>query len=84
MYYKTTYSKTREKGRILTQSYDKILYTYRKNPNINATIQKRRQNLDNAIADRLLTVNWRNNSHLTGVVKPVYWYPAFPLTATAV
>ena len=36
-----------------------------------------------AIADRLRTVSWRNNSHLTGVVKPVYGYPTFPLTTKA-
>ena len=36
------------------------------------------------IADRLRTVSWSNNSHPTGVVKPVYGYPTFPLTAKAV
>ena len=33
------------------------------------------------IADRLGTVSWSNNSHPTVVVKPVYEYPTFPLTA---
>ena len=36
------------------------------------------------IADRLRTVSWSNNSHPTGVVKPVYERSTFPLTATAV
>ena len=30
------------------------------------------------IADRLWTVNWGNDSHPTGVVKPVYGIPTFP------
>ena len=36
------------------------------------------------IMDRLRTVSWGNNSHPTGVVKPVNGQPTFPLTATAV
>ena len=36
------------------------------------------------IADRLRTVSWSNNSHPTGVVKPVYGYQTFPLTTKAV
>ena len=36
------------------------------------------------IADRLTTVSWSNNSHPTGVVKPVAVYPTFQLTAKAV
>ena len=36
------------------------------------------------IADRLGTVSWSNSSHPTGVVKPVYRYLTFPLTAKAV
>ena len=35
-------------------------------------------------ADRLRTVSWSFNSHPTCVVKPVYGYPTFPLTAKAV
>ena len=35
-------------------------------------------------ADRLRTVNSGNDSHPTGVVKPVYGIQTFPLTATAV
>ena len=43
------------------------------------------QNVDyTTIAGRLRTVSWSDNRHLTGVVKPVYGYPTFPLTAKAV
>ena len=35
------------------------------------------------IADRLMAVSWSDNSNPTGVVKPVYGYPTFPLTAKA-
>ena len=36
------------------------------------------------IAERLRTVSWGDDSHTTGVVKPVYEIPTFPLTAKAV
>ena len=36
------------------------------------------------IADRLRTVSWGNDSHSTGVVKPIYERSTFPLTAKAV
>ena len=36
------------------------------------------------IADRLRTVSWGNDSHPTGVVKPVYWIRTFLLAAKAV
>ena len=76
---------SREKGRELTQSYDKSPYTHRKNPKRNMTTQKRHQTFDyTAIADRLKTVSWANDSHQTGVVKPVYGIPTFLQTATAV
>ena len=43
------------------------------------------KNLDyTTIADRLRTVSWSNNSHPTGVVKPVNERSTFPLTAKAV
>ena len=43
------------------------------------------KNFDNTtIVDRLRTFSWSNNSYPTGVVKPVYGYPTFPLTAKAV
>ena len=61
-----------DKGRDLTQSYDKSPYTHRK-------IKKQRENTKNAtknfeyttIADRLRTVSWSNESHPTGMVKLV-------------
>ena len=73
-----------EKGRNLTHSYDKSPYTDRK-------IQKARWKHKNAtknfdyttIADRLRTVSWDNDSHQTGVIKPAYGIPTFPLTAKA-
>ena len=54
--------------------------------------KKRRDNTKTAtknfdyttIADRLRTVSWGNDSHPTGVVKPVYGIQTFPLTAKAV
>ena len=36
------------------------------------------------IANQPQTVSWSNNSHPTGMVKPVYGYPTFPLTTTTV
>ena len=36
------------------------------------------------IADRLRTVSWSNCCHPTGMIKPVYGIPIFPLTAKAV
>ena len=36
------------------------------------------------IADQLRTVSLGDESHPTGVVKPVYGIPTFPLTAKAV
>ena len=39
---------------------------------------------DTTIADRLRMVSWVNNSHPTGVVKPVYGIPTLPLTTKAV
>ena len=48
------------------------------------TTQKRHQNFDYTIVDRLRTVSWGNDSHQTGVVKQVYGIPTFPLTANAV
>ena len=44
--------------------------------------KKRRQNFDNTtISDRPRMVSVSNDSHQTGVVKPVYEIPTFPLTA---
>ena len=77
----------REKGRDLTQSYDKSPYIDRK-------IQKATRQHKNATKNfyyttitqryRRRTVSWSNDSHPTGVVKPVYVTPTFPLTTIAV
>ena len=74
--------KEREKGRDLTQSYDKSPYTHRK-------IQKATRQHKNAtknfnyttIADRLRTVSGSNNIHPNGEVKPVCERSTFSLTA---
>ena len=74
-----------EKRRGLTRSYDKRPFTHRKIQKATRQHKNAAKNLDyTTIADRLMTVSWSNNSHLTGVVKPVYGYPTFPLTTTAV
>ena len=74
-----------ENGRYLTQSYSKSRYTNRKSPKSKVTTQTRPQNFDNTkIADRLRAVNWSNDSHTTGVGKPVYGILNFPLTTKAV
>ena len=77
---------TREKERNLTWSYDENPYTNRKFNN-QLTTQKRHcytlpKHFDyTTIAHRLRTVSWSNNIHPTGVVKPMYGYSTFPLTA---
>ena len=54
---------TREKGRDLTQSYDKSPYIHRKPKKAKMTTTK----IDNtAIADRLRTVSWSGDSYSTG------------------
>ena len=57
-----------------------------KNPKSNVTTQKTPpKKFDyTTIADRLRTVSLGNDSHPTVVVKPVYGFPTFPLTAKAV
>ena len=63
-----------------------------KPPTPTEKFKKQRDNTKNAIknfdyttnAVRLRTVSWGNDSHPTGVVKPVYGIPTFPLTAKAV
>ena len=74
---------TKKKGRYLIQSHDKSPYTQRKK--IKLTTQKRHQNVDyTTIAILCSTVSWGNDSHQTGVVKPVNGIPTFPLTAKTV
>ena len=50
--------------------------------------KKQRDNTQNfnhtAIVDWLRTVSWGYDIHPTGVVKPVYGIPTFPLTTKAV
>ena len=71
----------REKRRDLTRSYDKSPYTHRKPQK--ATWQHTNATKDfhyTTIADRLRAVIRGNDSHLTGMVKPIYGIPTFPLT----
>ena len=75
----------REKGRDLTQSYDKSPNTHRKIQKATWQHKNASKNFDyTTIADRLMAVSWSNNFHPTGVVKPVYERPFFSLTAKAV
>ena len=74
----------REKEGDLTQSYDKTPYT-------KTEIRKPKDNTQTppktSITQRLRTDLGRSvgvTSHPTGVIKPVYGYPTFPLTATSV
>ena len=77
--------KKREKEIDLTQSYDKSPYTDRKIPKATWQHKNATKNFDyTTIADRLRTVSLGNDSHPSGVVKPVYGIPTFPLTAKAV
>ena len=74
-----------EKGRDLTQSYDKSPDTHRKIQKATWKHKNVTKNLDyTTIADRFRAVSWGNDTHPTGVVKPVYGIPIFPLTAKAV
>ena len=76
--------KSREKGRDLTQSYDKSPYTYRKIQKATWQHKNATKIFDyTAIVNRLGTVSWSNNSHPTGVVKRVCERSTFRLTATA-
>ena len=55
---------SREKGRDLTQSYDKSPYTHRKIQKATWQHKKATKNFDyTTIADRLRTVSWSNKSH---------------------
>ena len=79
------YLLAREKGRDVTQAYDKSIYTHRestqdrdntKNVTKTSIIQPLRTDLVRSVG--VTAVN------PTGVVKSVYERSAFPLTATAV
>ena len=67
----------REKGRDLTQSYDKSPYTHR-NSKKQSDNTKTPPNTYTTIEDRLRMVIFSNDSHSTGVVKPVLWDPRLP------
>ena len=71
---------TREKGRYLTRMYDKSLTPTEQSKKQGDNTKTPPKNVDyTTIADRLRTVSWGNDSHQTGVVKPVYGIPTFPL-----
>ena len=75
----------REKGRDLPQSYDTSPITHRKIQKESWKHKNASKNFDyTTIADRLRTVSWSNDSHATGVNKPVYGIQTFPLAAKAV
>ena len=68
----------------MTQSYHKRPYTHRKIQKVKWHYKNATYKLDNtSIADRTRTINWDNDSHRTGVVKPVYGIPTFLLNAKA-
>ena len=71
---------SREKGRGLTQSYDKSPYTHRQIQNATWQHKNATKNFDyTTIADRLWMVSWGYDSHPTGVFKPVNGIPTFHL-----
>ena len=73
----------REKGRGMSQSFDKSAYAHWKIQIARWQHKNATNNFDyTTIADRLSSVNLSNNSHPTGVVKPAYERTTFPLTAT--
>ena len=72
----------RQKGRDLTQSYDKSPYTHRKTQKSTWQHSNATKNFDyTTIADRLRTVSWGNSSVPIGVAKPVNGIQIVPLTA---
>ena len=72
-------------GRDLTQSFDKSPYTDRNIQEATWQHKNATKNFDyKTTADRLWNVSCGNDSHPTGVVKPLYGIPTFPLTAKAV
>ena len=72
---------SKEKEEDLTQYYDKNPIPT-ENLKTNGQHKNATKNFDyTTITDRLRTVSCSNNNHPTGVVKWVYRYPTFPLTA---
>ena len=83
--YGAYYYVQREKGRDLTQFYDKSAYTDRKIQKAMWQHKNATKNFDyTTIEDRLRTVSWGNDSYPTSVVKLVYGISTFPQTAKAV
>ena len=76
------YCLLREKGRDLTESYNKSTYTHRKIQNATRQHKNATKNFDYiTIASRLRSVGWGNGNHLAGAVTPIYGVPTFLLTA---
>ena len=69
---------SREKGRDLTQSYENPLHP-QNYPKSNATTQNATKNFYTTIC----VPTWSIDSYPTGVLKPVYGIPTFPLTGKA-
>ena len=64
------------------QSYEKGPYTNRKFQKAKLQNKNATKNFDyKTTTDRLRAVSWSNDSHPTGVVKPVYGILTFSLTA---
>ena len=75
----------REKGKDMTQSYDKAPTPTEKSKKQRDNTKTPQKHFDyTTIVDRLRTVSWGIDSHQTDVVKPVYGIPTFPFTAKAV
>ena len=77
-------NRQREKGRDLTQSYNKSPYTNNMSLGLSDNTNNSTKRFHyTAVADRLRAVSWSNYGNPTGVVNLVYG-PTFPLPATAV
>ena len=82
--YPSAVNSVTEKGRDLTQYYDKKPLHPQKNPKSDVATKNATKNFDyTSIADRLRTVSWSYSSHPTGLVKPVYKRSTFPQTTKA-
>ena len=78
-------NETREKEEIWLSPVTKALTTTENSQKAKWQHKNATKNFDyTTIADWLRTVSWSNDGHPTGVVKPVYGIPTFPLTAKPV
>ena len=69
---------SREKGRDLTQSYDKSPYTNRNVKRAKLQHKQRHKKFDTAVSDRLRAVSWSNYGHPTGCeMKFLTWKTVF-------